>query len=239
VTHDTETAWDREYERGRYQQEAPVGFVDDIVEAVRSLTPEPKTGLYVGCGNGRNYIPLVESGLDLVGLDISGEAISQLRKRCPERTEQLVHGDLRTLPSGHTYAVVIGIQVFQHGSRREAHANVALAQRFVAPGGLFCLRVNAVGTDVWPAHEAVEESPDGGFTVRYLAGPKSGLPTHFFSRQEIQDLFVNWDEQLPLMLDMTARAAPAPGQWSQWEAIWRKGDHHGPDSRAKETLMTA
>jgi hypothetical protein len=67
---------------------------------------------------GENYIPLVEGGLDLIGLDISGEAISQLRKRLPETTEQLVHGDLRTLPSGHTYAVVIGIQVFQHGSRR-------------------------------------------------------------------------------------------------------------------------
>ena len=223
MTHDAETAWDREYERGRYQQEPPVAFVDDILEAVRSLAPEWITGLYIGCGNGRNYIPLVEGGLDLIGLDISGEAISQLRKRLPERTEQLVHGDLTTLPSEQEHAVVIGIQVFQHGSRGEAHANVALAQRFVAPDGLFCLRVNAVGTDVWPAHEAVEESPDGGFTIRYLAGPKSGLPIHFFSRQEIQNLFVGWKEQLPLSLDVTARPAPAPGQWSQWEAIWRKG----------------
>jgi hypothetical protein len=33
---------------------------------------------------GENYIPLVEGGLDLIGLDISGEAISQLRKRLPE-----------------------------------------------------------------------------------------------------------------------------------------------------------
>jgi hypothetical protein len=223
VTHDAETAWDREYEAGRYQQEPPVGFVDDILEAVRPLTPETRTGLYIGCGNGRNYIPLVEHGLDLIGLDISGEAIFQLKRRLPGRTEQLVHGDLRTLPSGHTHAVVIGIQVFQHGLRGEAHANIALAQRFVASGGLFCLRVNAVGTDVWPAHEAIEESPDGGFTVRYLAGPKSGLPIHFFSRQEIQDLFVGWEEQLPLRLDVTVRPAPAPGQLSQWEAIWRKG----------------
>lgn len=185
MTHDAERAWDREYERGRYQQEAPVGFVDDILEAVRSLTPEPKTGLYVGCGNGRNYIPLVEDGLDLIGLDISGEAISQLRKRLPERTEQLVHGDLRTLPSGHTYAVVIGIQVFQHGSRREAHANVALAQRFVAPGGLFCLRVNAVGTDVGrlmrpSTNRPMEVSPSATWPGRRAASPSTSSPDRRF-----------------------------------------------------------
>lgn len=221
MTRDAETAWDREYELGRYRDESPVAFVDDVLEAVRVLGPGHGTGLYIGCGNGRNYVPLIEGGLDLIGLDISGEAISQLRERLPQRADRLVHGDLRTLPSGQTYAVVIGIQVFQHGDRNEAHANLALAKGLVAPGGLFCLRVNAVETDVWPAHDVVEEAPDDSFTVRYLDGPKNGLLVHFFSRQEIEDLFVGWLAQLPLRLNRTSRASPEPGKWSQWEGIWR------------------
>jgi SAM-dependent methyltransferase len=223
VIQDAESAWDREYERGRYLDEPPIGFVDDILEASNSRGTGTQCGLYIGCGNGRNYIPLVEGGLDLDGLDISGEAISQLRKRLPERADRLFHGDLSSVPSGRRYDVVIGIQVFQHGTRSQAHANLALAKQLVEPTGLFCLRVNAAGTDVWPEHDITEESPDGGFTVRYLAGPKIGLPIHFFSRQEIQDLFVDWDELLPLRLDVTSRVAPAPGQWSQWEGVWRRG----------------
>jgi 2-polyprenyl-3-methyl-5-hydroxy-6-metoxy-1,4-benzoquinol methylase len=221
VTKDAETAWDREYERGRYHDEPPVAFVDDILQAVRVLGLEHGTGLYIGCGNGRNYVPLIEGGLDLIGLDISGEAISQLRERLPQRADRLVQGDLRALPSGHAYDVVIGIQVFQHGDRREAHDHLALAKGRVAPGGLFCLRVNAVETDVWRAHEVVEEAPDDSFTVRYLDGPKNGLLVHFFSRQEIEDLFVGWPAELPLRLDRTSRASPERGQWSQWEGIWR------------------
>lgn len=43
------------------------------------------------------------------------------------------------------------------------------AQRRVSAGGLFCLRVAAAATDVWPGHEIIEhDTGDGGFTVRYL-----------------------------------------------------------------------
>jgi hypothetical protein len=222
MTRGLESAWDREYRRGRYRDEAPVAFVDDILAAVRSLHPASRTGLYVGCGNGRNYGPLVESGLDLVGLDISGEAIAQLRDRFPERKDRLVHGDLRSLPLGRAFGVVIGIQVFQHGNRREALDNLALAKERVIPGGIFCLRVNAVGTDVWPAHQVVESFPDRSFTVRYLDGPKRGLFVHFFSRREIEDQFLGWKALLPLRRDRTERGSPELGQWTQWEGIWRQ-----------------
>jgi hypothetical protein len=48
--------------------------VDDIITAARDAGIS--RGLYIGCGNGRNYIPLSEAGLDLTGLDISVTAIS-------------------------------------------------------------------------------------------------------------------------------------------------------------------
>jgi SAM-dependent methyltransferase len=222
MSQDVASAWDREYERGRYAKDSPVAFVEDILDAAKSPGSGSRSGLYIGCGNGRNYIPLVERGLDLLGLDISGEAIAQLAKRLPERTDRLIHGDLSSLPSGETFPIVIGIQVFQHGTRSEAHANLAHARRLVQRAGLFCLRVNAVGTDLWPEHEVTEEADDRGFTIRYLAGPKIGLPIHFFSRREIQHVFDGWQEELPLRIAVTRREAPAPGQWSQWEGIWRR-----------------
>jgi hypothetical protein len=135
---------------------------------------------------------------------------------------RLIHGDLSALPAGTAYPLLIGIQVFQHGDRAAAHAHIRAAQQRLEPGGLFCLRVNATATDVWPGHEVTESHPDGGFTVRYLAGPKQGLFVHFFTSAELEEVFADgYTTVLPPRLQVTRRIPPQPGQWSQWEAIWR------------------
>ncbi|HEY3504209.1 MAG TPA: class I SAM-dependent methyltransferase [Actinocatenispora sp.] len=213
---ETATAWDDEYARGRYRHEPPVPFVDDILAAARAhhLT----SGLYVGCGNGRNYLPLVAGGLDLTGLDISRTALDQLAERRPGA--RLHHGDLATLPPGG-YDVVVGIQVFQHGTAAETRAHVRAAAERVAPGGLLCVRVNALGTDIWPAHDVIEDGD--GRTVRYTAGPKSGLAIHFFAADELRAAVgPGFREILPLRRDSTVRPDPAHGRWCQWEAVWHR-----------------
>lgn len=213
-------SWDREYAGGRYLDEPPVPFVDDILNAAREAGIT--TGLYIGCGNGRNYLPLVRGGLDLVGLDMSRIAIEQLRDRAPERRERLLCGDLTALPADERYPLVIGIQVFQHGDRTSAHAHIRSAQERVAQGGLMAVRVNATSTGIAPRHEVMEHGEDGDFTVRYLEGPKEALFIHFFTDDELTNLFSSgFEPVVPLRIHSTPRAAPATGQWSQWEGIWR------------------
>jgi SAM-dependent methyltransferase len=220
------SAWDGEYRSGRYATEPPLPFVDDIVLAatLRNL----REGVYVGCGNGRNYIGLVNAGIDLLGLDVSAAAIQQLAQRMPERRHRLVTGDLTAVAANVRYGVVIGIQVFQHGHREEAAAHIRAAQERVADGGLFCLRVNADATDVLHRHEVAERTNDGSYTVRYLGGPKKGLWIHFFSRESLSQLFSHgFVPVMPLRLSVTQRDAPETGQWSQWEGIWRRTEHSG------------
>jgi SAM-dependent methyltransferase len=215
-------SWDAEYHAGRYAGEAPLPFAHDILAAIERIGLPPGPGLYVGCGNGRNYVPLVAGGLDLIGLDVSAEALSRLAARLPERAADLVHGDLSALPPDATFSVVVAIQVFQHGREAEAHAHVAEAARRVAPGGLFCVRVNAAGTDLRHSHRVVERNEDGGFTVEYLDGPKAGLAIHFFAEEELVRLTDGFEPVLPLRLDATAHEPPAMGRLLQWEAIWRR-----------------
>ena len=81
------TAWDAEYTLGRYRDEPPVAFIHDIMAAARAA--DLARALYIGCGNGRNYLPLVADGLDLTGLDISPVAIAQLAARHPHRRDRL------------------------------------------------------------------------------------------------------------------------------------------------------
>jgi predicted TPR repeat methyltransferase len=64
-----EKRWNAEYGRGRYSGEAPVEMITRILAAARARNID--RGLYIGCGNGRNYLPLRRAGLDLTGIDIS------------------------------------------------------------------------------------------------------------------------------------------------------------------------
>ena len=164
-------SWDKEYADGRYHGEPPVAFVADILGAARRVGVS--SGLYIGCGNGRNYEPLVRGGLDLTGLDISQVALQQLSAQMPERRGSLVHGDLSALPDQARYGIVIGIQVFQHGDAEAAHAHLRAAQARVAPGGLIAVRVNAAGTDIAFAHHLTGRNDDG-LTIRYLACRRPG-----------------------------------------------------------------
>jgi SAM-dependent methyltransferase len=223
--HETtaESRWDEEYRTGRYTDEPPVDFIHDIGAAVRERRPVGEVGLYIGCGNGRNYVPLVQQhGIDLVGVDISGAAINQLRERMPERADRLLHGDISLFPAGTMFGTVVGIQVFQHGTEAEAHAHLRTAIELVLPGGLFCMRVNAVGTEIEYRHEVVESNRHGGVTVRYDDGPKTGLLVHFFSNAEIDGLSADLTPVLPFRVQRTERQAPHDGYWDQWEGIWSK-----------------
>jgi SAM-dependent methyltransferase len=165
-------SWNVEYAAGRYRDEPPVGFIQDILAAAcrHGLT----RGLYIGCGNGRNLIPLLTGGLDLLGLDISTEAITQLRQQRPDRVDHLIVGDVSALPARARYELVIGIQVFQHGNRHQTHQHLADAAARVAPGGLLCVRVNSTDSHINHGHHRFEDNDDG-FTLRYLAGSKTGL----------------------------------------------------------------
>jgi SAM-dependent methyltransferase len=219
MTHGAGASWDAEYRRGRYLDEPAVAFIADVIAAARAYSVG--TVLDLGCGNGRNAVALVAAGLDVTGVDISGTAIAQVRRRLPAHADRFRCGTLADLPAERRWGAIVAIQVLQHGARVDAHRHLRAAQVRVAEGGLFAVRVNAVGTDVWPDHEVVEQHPDGGFTVRYTAGPKSGELIHFYSDLELAALFQRWRVVLPLRRDSTVRQPSSRGQWTQWEAIWQ------------------
>jgi SAM-dependent methyltransferase len=214
-------SWNDEYRAGRYLHEPPVAFVSDIVAAARQR--RILRGLYLGCGNGRNFVPLTEAGLDLVGVDLSEEAVRQLRLRLPSRAHRIWVGDLASLEDRIAYPLVIGIQVLQHGDRRWAGAAFARAQALTALGGLLCVRVNASGSEREFAYDVTESGPGESETIVYREGPKRGLTIHYYSLLELEGLVSrDFTPVLGPRRVREARAPPSTGSWYQWEAIWER-----------------
>jgi hypothetical protein len=216
--------WDAEYRGGRYAAEPPLPFVDTIVDVARrhGLVGGP-AGLYVGCGNGRNYIPLVDAGLNLYGLDLSAEALRQLAEQRPDLAARLLHGRFQDLEPPGPISYVVAIQVFQHGVAAEGAGYFARVAALLDPGGLFFLRVNSATTQVVRGHTVLERSEHGGFSVRYLDGPKDGMAIHFYARAELEAL--TRERFATLMApreDVIHRTPPTRGFWAQWEAVYRR-----------------
>ncbi|MGW0661565.1 class I SAM-dependent methyltransferase [Streptodolium elevatio] len=215
--------WDHEYAQDRFADLPPDPFVTDILGAAWAHGLLPGPGIYIGVGNGRNYFPLVEGGLDLVGLDISTVGLAAIRKRAPGHYARLVHGDLSVLPAGETFPVVIGLNVFHHGDRDTAYAHIRAALEVVAPGGLFGIRVNAVGTTPGRPSEVAAEYDDGSVTRRYL--PEDGMPpllSHFFTSAALAGLLAAYEPVLSLTLDDTDIATGRPGDWRRWQGVYRR-----------------
>ena len=216
--------WDSEYRAGRYVAERPLPFVDQILSTLRARPGAMAgVGLYVGCGNGRNYLPLVAAGLTLHGLDVSREALDQLIARRADLKPRLTCADFRDLEIGSPFDYLVAIQVFQHGVQADAESYFAKTAAMLKAGGLFFLRVNSASTAVYLRHTIVDRNDFGGLTVRYDEGPKSGLCVHFYSREELVELA---GDRFRLLVgpreDMTLRTPPKTGSWSQWEAVWQK-----------------
>ena len=170
--------WDAEYARGRYAGEPPVEFTKTIIKTVAASGLE--RGLYVGCGNGRNFAALASAGLYMDGIDPSPAAIEQLAARCPSAAGRLWCAELEDFRPGARLDYLVAIQVFQHGGASAAARHFERASELVRPGGALFVRANSASTEVYFGHRVRERTAGGSFTARYDEGPKRG-PTCIFS----------------------------------------------------------
>jgi 2-polyprenyl-3-methyl-5-hydroxy-6-metoxy-1,4-benzoquinol methylase len=221
----TAARWDEEYRKGRYAAEPPLPFVARVLSTLERRPPRAgDRGLYVGCGNGRNFLPLVDAGLNLYGLDLSREALSILADRRPSVASRLICGDFGHLQSPpRSFGYLVAIQVFQHGTASDGEVYFRKSAELLQPGGLLCVRVNSVKTQIYYRHTVIETTALGGLTVRYGEGPKRGLLVHFYSQAELDALTRDAFRLLAEPHEeIIVRSPPKTGHWAQWEMIWER-----------------
>jgi SAM-dependent methyltransferase len=153
--------------------------------------------LEVGCGPGPNIWYLVREGFTVAGIDGSPTAVRQARERLA--TEKLPHttprvdlrvGDFASLPwPDAMFDVVVDIAALYANPIGKIAASIAEINRVLKPSGMFFGKMFGTATTGSSSGEPIEP----GTRSHPTTGPCAGNDVaHFFSREELNDLFAGF-----------------------------------------------
>ncbi len=172
-------AWNTEHLRGIWKGPYSLDFFD------RYVTP-PARILDAGCGLGRYTIPLAMREYEVMGVDISSFAITELDNVRLRRNMQmgLAAADVCHLPfRDNTFDAVVAFGVLQHLLEEERRAVPLEFARVLVPGGTIVIEV--LGR---------EDMRMGGREVEPATFLRStGSVYHYFDPDEIKDIFSGLD----------------------------------------------
>ena len=147
--------------------------------------------LDLGSGTGRHLVYFARLGFSVYGLDDSREGTRLARQWL---ASEGLAADLRVasmhdpLPySDAFFDVVMAVQVIHHARLAAIRRLAAEMIRVLKPGGLVFVTVPALRNQA----SAFEEIEPGTFLP--LDGPEKGLPHHYFSVDELRELFEGAD----------------------------------------------
>lgn len=103
--------------------------------------------LDLGCGTGRSFLPMLDRGYDVVGVDVSPRMLDVAAGKAGDRA-RLVEADVRRLPELGTFDLVWSLgDALNYLPSAEALADaLAAAAGCLAAGGVLLFDVNALGT---------------------------------------------------------------------------------------------
>ena len=186
--------WDEEYEK----QNIASSFKGSLSHSIKFLLQcFPHKFLDLGCGNGRNAIPLARMGYEVVGMDISKVALRQasekLKQEVPdvEKCVNLVCGSMcQPLPFRDSrFDVVMDITSFDiliKAEEIECHRDEV--GRVLKSGGYF-LYYDMAEDDPY-ALDLLAKSPDKDKGIIYTP---TGIPFKIYSSDDVEEIFYFFD----------------------------------------------
>jgi SAM-dependent methyltransferase len=152
--------------------------------------------LDLGCGTGRHLAFLSQAGFEVSGFDSSQTALDLAMKWLQEEelTADVRLGKMEEpfpYPDGH-FDAIISIQVIHHNLLQDILTTIREVVRVLKIGGYIFITVPILGPkpenpdDDWK----LQQVEDGTFIPQ--SGPESGIPHHYFTEEELHDVFRNF-----------------------------------------------
>ncbi len=185
----SKTAWDEIFaQHGRVFLE-PHQAMPEIVQMLKDRGG--RTILDLGCGTGRHVVYLAGSGFSVFGLDNSPEALKATHRwladegleadlRLQDMTEKLPYQD-------GFFDAALCVQVIHHADMATISRVVGEISRVLKKGGYLFVTVPTLRNQA----ETFEQLEPNTFVP--LDGPEKGLPHHYFTPEELREVFGGYD----------------------------------------------
>ena len=175
-------------------------FVDPHQDMSRLATifheHEVKTILDLGCGTGRHLAFLSQAGFEVSGFDSSKTALDLAKKWLEEEgldadVQYSKMEERFPYPENH-FDAVISIQVIHHNLMKDILVTVSEIERVLKTGGYIFITVPILGPK--------PENPEDDWKLHWVengtyipqSGPESGIPHHYFTEEELHEVFSNF-----------------------------------------------
>jgi len=140
--------------------------------------------LYLGCGAGRNLIPLVRASFEVYGMDLSPGGLKIIREklRSEKLGAELRIGDVfRKLPyPKECFDAVISVQVLNHNVKKKILGTIGEITRVLKPNGMIFITLPGMFAKgkmrYYYNHDSREIAPRTRLPIK---GEEKGLP-HFY-----------------------------------------------------------
>jgi len=156
---------------------------------------EVKRILDLGCGTGRHLIFLSKKGFEVYGMDASPKALEIAQEWLKEENLEvevlLNRMEYRFPYDDNFFDAIISIQVIHHNLMKDIIFTVNEISRILKPKGLIYITFPKLeGTSRLEEWE-LKEIEKGTYIPQ--AGKEKGLPHHFFTIDEIHQVFSSYD----------------------------------------------
>lgn len=149
------------------------------------------TVLDLGCGTGRHVVYLARCGFSVFGLDRSAEGIAAARRWLADEgleADLCVQSMTKRFPyADGCFDAVVSVQVIHHADIATIRGIVAEISRVLKQGGFLFVTVPRM-RDQGKTFEHLEHH-----TWVPLDGLEKGLPHHYFTPEELRELFRDYD----------------------------------------------
>ncbi|MCK4565913.1 MAG: class I SAM-dependent methyltransferase [Candidatus Thorarchaeota archaeon] len=157
---------------------------------------EVKRILDIGCGTGRHLVHFSREGYEISGFDASKTALDLAVKWLKDE-ELDADVCLNRMEEPFPYPddffdAVISIQTIHHNLMQDILTSAKEVERVLKIGGYLFITVPILGPkpdnpeDDWKLHQV----EDGTFIPQ--SGPESGIPHHYFTEEELVEVFRNF-----------------------------------------------
>ena len=170
------------------------GHVKDLAKQMKR--DKRKRVLDLGCGFGRHLLYLAKEGFDVVGMDISQEAVNMAKNKLEAEgiDAEVLQGDMRELPfNDDEFDAVLAITVIGHATKSGVETTVNEIHSVLKEDGLFYGNLPAKGDSRYKTGETVEEG-ETYRTKEYGFGRGMKEIHSFYTKEEIEELFEDFSE---------------------------------------------